>query len=158
MKKNIIFIVSLSFLFSGCEDEPETVDYTSTIVGTWESYAWYGIDIESDGTICNEDYVAPNPGIKFTFEEDGTFIMDSGAQGTWSFNNVNMTISTSILIGGAPNANETIYLNKKEIPWNSHETPSATESPTIFVNWDGSLGSASNCQYYKYSQRRFKKI
>lgn len=152
--KPIIFIVSLSFLLSGCEEEPP-VDETSSIVGTWESYSFYSVAIKSDGTICTETH-EPNSGIEVTFEEDGTFI-NGAAQGTWSFNSSNKTITTSIKAGSGIST-EIIYLDKKEIPWNSHVTPDPTESPTMFVNWDKSLGSANSCQYYMYNQRRFKKI
>ena len=105
------------------------------------------------GTVCS-NYGIPSSGMEITFKSDGTYSTTTG-YGTWSYDSSTAKVTRS----DSSSFSEVIYYNKPQIPWSSVVTTPGSQIPTLYWNYDQSLGSANgSCQYYEYIQQRMRKL
>lgn len=74
-KRNFCLLLGVllsAISFSSCSDDDEKIS-SSGLIGTWQSESWTGY--EKDG-IFFEEWDEEDDTIKFTFYEDGTFILE----------------------------------------------------------------------------------
>ena len=147
----------ISFVLFGCATEEDVVPSTanSPIVGTWTRYEFYQVEIQQNGTVCQNGGVTSS-GIEITFNADGTYSGSSWGSGTWTYDATSGIVTRTS--SGSTSTSEVIYYNVPQIPWSPLTTPSGTQNPTLYVSYDLSLGSANGgCQYYMYTQQRMSK-
>lgn len=125
----------------------------SLIIGTWSSYGYYGVDLYANGNICSGGTITPATGISIVFSANKTFTCVQYGSGTWSYNpsNSRLTLNNTTV--------ESAYYNISQVPGCNLTTPVGTWNPTLYFNYPESGARNLNaCQYYIFSQHRFRKL
>jgi hypothetical protein len=161
-KMKYIFFLIIIFCIGSCKKEtnnPNTMSNSSNsnsinpIVGTWTRYEFYKVEIQQNGTVCqNNGY--NTDGIDITFNADGTYSGAAWGSGTWTYNSSTGEVNWTNL---DPTPVK-IYYNRQSIPWCSLTIPAGSQNPTLYFNYNLSLGAANGeCQFYLYTQQRMRK-